>query len=1452
MHRILLLGLSALYAGLSVNAAIAATVQTSELAPRSMLAAGQTLPQPPNFDASLAGDQAKTGVQQQQKIGGQPGAATGLVAPEVISSDLRYTRLQPAGILGTRSDDVLGRPAFIWAGAEAGSGLDFYAYQQGEGALSYAQAYLKQFASRLQITPNAVDTAELVFLHDDGAGPVIARYQQMVNGLQVMNRQLNVVMNQDLELIAISGYFASAKGAQRKDFSAAFRAGPQAAMNAAFNDLGLSVSAYNLYDTAESKAGFSQFAPTSQAKSSGDVNLTAPVGAKKVLFPLGGELLPGWLMTVQAGSADSQASVAYSYVTSADGAQLLYRKNLMAHDSYTYRVFADATTLQPDDSPFGNALMPHPTGNPADPLSPVFGAGTLVTVADGSQGITDAWLPIPVPGAPVHRTQGNNVWAYADIAGADGRDDPLDVYATTTAAGVFDYTINSALQPSDLTNQQAGIVNLFYLNNWLHDTWYNAGFTEAAGNAQYTNYGRGGAEFDPIFAESQDFSGRNNANMSTPPDGFVPRMQMYIFDGPISTLEVLANSPAGVTTFDPVGYSTFGPLSYTASGDVSLYNDGDASGTGVNGELDGCQPTTQDLTGTIAIIGDIYTCNFTVKIKNAQNAGAVGALVVFNGLPPGADAIFNMGGSDPTITIPSLSISEDDVLPVYAELTAGGTVNLTMHRVTDTNRDGSLDSQVVAHEFFHYVSNRLVGDASGLSNTQGRGMGEGWGDVDGLLLSVRENDLANQPDGLYTIGGFDVDDFAYGIRRMPYTTNMAINPLTFQHIENGVPLPPAAIPYAFGANGASNAEVHNIGEIWVLPLWEAYVALYQHYATVNSATAFAIANAKLKNYIIEGLMATPNAPTMIEARDAILAAVKATDATDYDIFVAAFAKRGMGFGAIAPPRTSTDMAGVVESFETDLKVFTLEEAALDTDFVAGACDADGTLDPGEVGQLTLRIANIGSADLTGVTAQLSSTADISFANGGLVEFDTLPMFGGTATATATVTVNSATSTSEVMAIDVSFPDVGGSADEVIEPAAIQLQFISNQDYQATLFTDTVENAAASRFDWTRQSVGAEVEGWLVDNTFSAALGLPADNDYWYGVDSGAPGETALITPVISVGPDPFSVSFYHYYQFESGGFDGGVMEISINGGAWQDVVAAGGTFAFGYNGAMPVFGFGNPLEGRAGFVDFGGTIIDGAPESISFGTALAGSSVQLRFRVGTDAAVGEVGWIVDDVTVTGATAPVFSSAVAENGVCLQPPEADAGPRQRVAAGTLVTLQGSATDAQAAELNIAWVQTGGTAVTLSDPGSLTPSFTAPFVNDTLTFELTVTDALGNSDSDRTKVRVRDGRPDADAGPNQLVNSETFVTLDGSGSSDAEGSLTYEWTQTGGVGVTLSDVTAVSPTFTAPDDVTSSLRFKLTVTDQAGQTARDHTVVVLINADDDDWWWRFLQWLWGMGN
>ena len=76
------------------------------------------------------------------------------------------------------------------------------------------------------------------------------------------------------------------------------------------------------------------------------------------------------------------------------------------------------------------------------------------------------------------------------------------------------------------------MLGLFYITNWYHDLLYHLGFTEAAGNFQQDNFGRGGKGSDFLLADAQDGSGTNNANFGTPADGASPRMQMYLWTGP--------------------------------------------------------------------------------------------------------------------------------------------------------------------------------------------------------------------------------------------------------------------------------------------------------------------------------------------------------------------------------------------------------------------------------------------------------------------------------------------------------------------------------------------------------------------------------------------------------------------------------------------------------------------------------------------------------------------------------------------------------------------------------------------------------------------------------------------------------------------------------------------------------------------------------------------------------
>jgi hypothetical protein len=89
-----------------------------------------------------------------------------------------------------------------------------------------------------------------------------------------------------------------------------------------------------------------------------------------------------------------------------------------------------------------------------------------------------------------------------------------------------------------------------------------------------------------------------------------------------------------------------------------------------------CDPLSEAnaaaVAGKIALV-DRGTCAFTVKVKNAQNAGAIGVLVADNaaGSPPAG-----LGGADATITIPAVRITQDDGVKVKAGLIAAGSKTL--------------------------------------------------------------------------------------------------------------------------------------------------------------------------------------------------------------------------------------------------------------------------------------------------------------------------------------------------------------------------------------------------------------------------------------------------------------------------------------------------------------------------------------------------------------------------------------------------------------------------------------------------------------------------------------------------------------------------------------------------------------------------------------------------------
>jgi hypothetical protein len=193
----------------------------------------------------------------------------------------------------------------------------------------------------------------------------------------------------------------------------------------------------------------------------------------------------------------------------------------------------------------------------------------------------------------------------------------------------------------------------------------------------------------------------------------------------------------------------------------------------------------------------------------------------------------------------------------------------------------------------------------------------------------------------------------------------------------------------------------------------------------------------------------------------------------------------------------------------------------------------------------------------------------------------------------------------------------------------------------------------------------------------------------------------------------------------------------------------------------------------------------------------------------------------------------------------EPPEADAGPNQTVLENSKVILNGSnSTDPEGENLSYQWKQETGPLVTLSHTQVAKPTFTAPDVGPggaSLTFRLTVNDIEGLKDTDTTVVNVTGDNdpPMADAGPDQTVNEEDMVMLNGSNSTDPEKErLFYRWKQLVGPSVTLSDPTADQPNFNAPNVAPSgaSLMFELTLSDSLGLKDTDDITVNVMGDND----------------
>lgn len=536
-------------------------------------------------------------------------------------------------------------------------------------------------------------------------------------------------------------------------------------------------------------------------------------------------------------------------------------------DGSSYRVFA-----WPAESP---SHGPHiVVSNPADAIASPHGWHDT----NGSAG------------AEYTITRGNNAHAYMD---ALDNDSPSESEPDGGASLTFDFPYDASGEPID--QSLTTTTNLFYTVNQMHDFTYQYGFDEQGGNFQANNYGNGGAAGDHVFAQSQDggVTGTqgaepdadhvNNANFATPGDGSSGRMQMYLWNVNAGGNPIIAAQPS------PVADRTYGDFGSPASFGVGALVDSNTMvRAGVVDAVDGVEnqdfnDACEDLVNASELVGKIAlinrgTCEFGSKAKRAQDAGAV-AVIICNY----EDATIGMnGGVDGAqVTIPTYMLTSTGCIQLRADADTYPDFELAIEQPDNTGPDyvsGSFDNGIVAHEFGHGVSTRLTGGPNVSCLGGAEQMGEGWSDFFSLVTSSKVGDVGATARGIGTYAERQNTD-GRGIRPFPYSTDMSINPVTYEGV----------------ADASTFSAPHGIGSIWCSMLWDLHWAMVDEYGFSGDIFHGTLGNNMAIQLVMTGLKLQPCNPGFADGRDAILEADEMLyNGINRELIWQVFADRGLG------------------------------------------------------------------------------------------------------------------------------------------------------------------------------------------------------------------------------------------------------------------------------------------------------------------------------------------------------------------------------------------------------------------------------------------------------------------------------------------------------------------------------------------------------------------------------
>lgn len=488
--------------------------------------------------------------------------------------------------------------------------------------------------------------------------------------------------------------------------------------------------------------------------------------------------------------------------------------------------------------------------------------------------------------------------------------------------------------------------------------------------------------------------------------------------------------------------------------------------------------------------------------------------------------------------------------------------------LTSPQRDGDLDNGIIQHEYGHGISNRLTGGPSIVNCLQNSEQaGEGWSDYMSLMMSTNWA-TATVNDGVNRRG---IGTYALG----QAITGVGIRRFPYSTDMSIYPLTYANLP--------GSVIPHGVGEIWCMMIWEMTWEIIKqdnfiepNFLNPAGAVSTWRGNAAAMKLVIEGMRLQPCSPGFVQSRDAILQADQLFFGGRYNCAIwKAFAKRGLGRNA--SQGSSGSITDGVADYSVDSGSFALNTSA-PTAFEGQPFTYTNVVSSGEC------------TPMTNYTLRDTLPTSVTWVSGG--------------------TYN--------------------PADRVVTFSPINMPINSSQNYQ---FTVNVNNGTYfAPVEHINDPVTAISPNYTASSTTTSVWTTTGTNVHSAPLSFFTPNHTSASDQILRTtasyalpsGPSAFStLSFWHNYNLESS-WDGAVVEISTNGGTtWSDL----GNYMSGarYNGTLNSSA--NPLTGRSAFT---GTSNGWVKTSISL-AAFAGQSVMIRFRVGSDASLGNVGWYVDDI-----------------------------------------------------------------------------------------------------------------------------------------------------------------------------------------------------------------------------